>query len=128
MRLLANENFPKDAVDALRENGHDVFWVREEKPGINDQEVLRIAQSEKRLLVTFDKDFGELAFKERLNTAEIGIILFRIIPKSSAHIALVAVSALESRDDWQGHFSVVEEERIRMTELPPSDLDSDEIH
>ena len=128
MRILANENFPKDAVDALRERGHDVFWVREEKPGIADVEVLRIAQTEGRLLITFDKDFGELAFKQRLNTAKIGIILFRIVPKSVAHIATFAVTALESRDDWHGHFSVVEENRIRMTELPMTDLESDQIN
>ena len=89
---------------------------------------MRIAQTEKRLLITFDKDFGELAFKQRFNTAETGIILFRIIPKSAAHIAIFAVTALESRDDWRGHFSVVEEDRIRMTELPLSDMESDQIN
>ena len=127
MRVLANENFPKDAIEALRKCGHDVSWVREEKPGIGDREVLQIAQAEKRLLITFDKDFGELAFRQRLS-AEVGIVLFRVVPKSSVQIAKVAVSALESRNDWQGHFSVIEDDRIRMTKLPQSDDKSDQIH
>ncbi|HXI25599.1 MAG TPA: DUF5615 family PIN-like protein [Pyrinomonadaceae bacterium] len=57
MRILANENFPLDAVVSLRSDGHDVWWVRSEAPGITDREVLRRATSEDRLIVTFDKDF-----------------------------------------------------------------------
>ena len=62
MRFLANENFPLDAVEALRQDGHDVPWIRTESPGISDPEVLSHAQAENRILLTFDKDFDELAF------------------------------------------------------------------
>jgi predicted nuclease of predicted toxin-antitoxin system len=117
MDILANENFPQDAVVALRERGHDVKWVRTDAPGSSDDQVLARAQVEDRILVTFDKDFGELAFRVRL-PALSGIILFRISSPSSAHIAKVAVEVLESRVDWAGHFSVVEDNRIRMTPLP----------
>ena len=119
MRLLANENFPHDAVDALRKNGHDVAWVREDARGSKDEQVLARAQDENRILVTFDKDFGELAFHAKL-PATLGIILFRISPRSSEHIALVAIQALEGRSDWEGHFSVIEDQRILMTPLPKS--------
>jgi predicted nuclease of predicted toxin-antitoxin system len=117
MRILANENFPADAVDALRVSGHDVAWVRSDRPGISDREVLERAQREARLVITFDKDFGELAFHAGL-PATSGIVLFRITPSSAARIAKVALAALESRTDWEGHFSVVEDDRIRMTPLP----------
>lgn len=117
MRLLANENFPLDAVEALRENGHDVAWIREDARGSNDERVLARAQQENRILVTFDKDFGELAFRSKLS-ATSGIILFRITAISSHHVAEVAVQALANRTDWAGHFSVVEDQRIRMTPLP----------
>ena len=56
MRILANENFPEDAVTALRSAGHDIVWIRTDAPGSSDEEVLRRAQAENRLLVTFDKD------------------------------------------------------------------------
>src|SRR5215468_3517141 len=117
MRLLANENFPGAAVDALRARGHDVLWVRTEAPGITDQQVLARASAESRVLITFDKDFGELAFRTRLPAAS-GVVLFRIQQSSPAHVAARAVSALESRTDWAGHFSVVLEDRVRMTVLP----------
>jgi len=77
MRLLANENFPAAAVNALREKGHDVTWIRTEAPGINDKSVLARAQRESRILITFDKDFGELAFRSLLPAAS-GVILFRL--------------------------------------------------
>lgn len=75
MRFLANEKFPLDAVEVLRQNGHDVVWIRVESPGISDPEVLSRAQAENRILLTFDKDFGELAFRSKL-PASVGVILF----------------------------------------------------
>lgn len=119
MRLLADENFPGMAVDALRSRGHDVTWIRTDAPGTRDPGVLARAEAEGRLLITFDKDFGELAFRARL-AASAGIVLFRLPPSSPSEVASVAIRALEGRDDWAGHFSVVEESRIRMTPLPTS--------
>lgn len=117
MRILANENFPGEAVEALRQKGHDIVWIRTESPGCSDKEILNKAQTENRIVVTFDKDFGELAFRLGL-TATSGIILFRIQMPSPTHVARIAVAALEARTDWEGHFSVVEDSRIRMTPLP----------
>ena len=117
MRFLANENFPLKAVEALREQGHDVLWVRTDCPGITDEEVLLRAQAADRILLTFDKDFGELAFRSGLS-ASCGIILFRISPQSPSLVAHIASAAIASRSDWAGHFSVVEGYRIRMTPLP----------
>ncbi len=117
MRFLANENFPGAAIGALRARGHDVAWVREDSPGIADQEVISWAVADDRILVTFDKDFGELVFRVGV-PASCGIVLFRISPSSPTDIALTAVTVLESRTDWAGHFSVIEETKIRMAPLP----------
>ena len=120
MRFLANENFPGNAIAALRLRGHDVAWVRTDAPGSSDWKVLERAQTEDRVLITFDKDFGELAFRANL-PASSGVILVRTSAPSSAHVARVAVAALESRTDWAGHFAVVEDARIRMTPLPSAE-------
>ena len=45
VKLLANENFPGEAVEALREDGHDVTWVRTEFPGASDRDVLAHAEA-----------------------------------------------------------------------------------
>lgn len=62
MLLCANENVPGDCVTELRARGHDVLWIRETAPGIADELVLETARSGGRLLITLDKDFGELVF------------------------------------------------------------------
>jgi predicted nuclease of predicted toxin-antitoxin system len=117
MRFLADENFPLDAVEALRQQEHDVVWIRTESPGISDPEVLNRAQIENRIVLTFDKDFGELAFREQL-PATRGIILFRIMAPSGAVIAQKVATAIAMRDDWAGHFSVVEDDKVRMRLFP----------
>lgn len=101
---------------ALRDRGHDVIWIHTDSPGSSDSQVLARAQSQDPILITFDKDFGELAFRLRL-PASSGIELFRISAPSSFHVARVAVATLESRTDWAGHFAVVEDDRIRMVPL-----------
>jgi len=60
MRFLANENFPADAVTQLKAAGHDIVWVRTAAPGMKDEDVLAWAAREARIVLTFDKDFGEL--------------------------------------------------------------------
>ncbi len=117
MRFLADENFPGDAVAELRSRGHEVAWVVEDDSGATDIQVLSRAQGELRVLLTFDKDFGELAFRERLPAA-CGIVLLRISAPTPAHAVRVILAALESRTDWPGHFAVVEDDQIRMTPLP----------
>jgi len=71
----------------------------------------------KRLIITFDKDFGELAFRYGL-PAQCGVILFRIPPLSPKHIVRFIVQALNNRDDWSGIFAVIESDRIRIRTLP----------
>lgn len=116
MHFLANENVPLDAITALREKAHDVIWIRTDAPGSSDEDILARGVAEKRIVITFDKDFGELAFRSHL-PSQCGIILFRIRGKSSEDMARVVASAVESRSDWAGHFTVVEEHRIRMRPL-----------
>ena len=117
MRFLANENFPGDAVLALRAAGHDVGWVREAMPGALDPEVIERAMQEGRVLLTFDKDFGEIAFRARL-PASCGVVLFRMPMPRSEEAGTRLASMVMSRTDWAGHFSVVEPGRVRVRDLP----------
>ena len=117
MRLCANENVPGDCVALLRSRGHDVLWIHQSHPGLGDDSVLEKALTESRLLITFDKDFGELVFHKGAE-ASCGIVLFRIsMPSPEATIHKV-VAALESRSDREHQFSVVDDAMVRMRPLP----------
>ncbi len=85
MRLLADENIPLETVRALRAAGHDVFSATEATPGAADSDHLRRAIAEDRLVLTFDRDFGELAVRGP-QRPEAGVLLLRIIPGSAAEV------------------------------------------
>jgi len=55
MKFLANENFPLDAVEAVRKIGHDLAWIRRDAPGSKDRDILKRAVSEQRILDVSDK-------------------------------------------------------------------------
>jgi hypothetical protein len=116
MRFLADENFPGAAVRALAGAGHDVVWIRVAAPGMSDRDVLAWAVRDGRVLLTFDKDFGELAAASAL-PATCGIVLFRLPLFKSADSGGRLLGLITSRVDWFGHFSVIEPGRIRMRPL-----------
>jgi len=117
VKFLANENVPAEAVDAARKAGHDVAWVSEVVPGAADEAVLSFALSEGRVLVTFDKDFGKLAFGSG-RKASCGIILLRPRLRSPSHLSQFLINVLSQQIDWSGRFSVAQEDRLRVVPLP----------
>ena len=117
MRILANENIPGPGVAALRDAGHDVLWAKESMAGAKDRDLLARAKSGGRLVVTLDKDFGELAVRSG-TPATSGVVLFRLRGSNPAVDNARAVAALASRDDWAGHFAVVTDDRVRLRPLP----------
>ena len=64
MRFLVDENIPGPIVKAMISSGHDVLWIQEFEPGVDDRKFLAYATGAERTLITFDKDFGELVFQE----------------------------------------------------------------
>jgi len=116
MRFLADENFPRPALLALRKAGWDVFSIAEECPGVPDEEVAMLCAEQQRILLTFDKDFGELVFHRGL-PAGSGVVLFRITPESPERAAEVALALVQSQPDLAGSFCVVTRDRIRIRPL-----------
>jgi predicted nuclease of predicted toxin-antitoxin system len=117
MRLLVNENVTKTVIEELRERGHDVLSVKESMRSEADDTILARAQSESRVVVTHDKDFGDLAFRSGL-PASCGVILIRLAGSDRGTDNRRIVTAIDGRSDWAGHFSVVTDDRIRMRPLP----------
>jgi predicted nuclease of predicted toxin-antitoxin system len=116
-RFLANENTPGAAVRAARQAGHDVAWMVELQPGAPDPIVLQIAQKESRVLLTFDKDFGELVFRKG-RAASWGVILLRPRLRSPQVVSDFVLTVLEQPFDWPGYFTVAREGSLRMIPLP----------
>ncbi|MHB1013340.1 MAG: DUF5615 family PIN-like protein [Desulfobacteria bacterium] len=88
---------------------------------MGDREVIDLERREGRILLTFDKDFGELAFRLGL-PAECGIVLIRLRESSPTRMRERVTGALVARDNWRGHFSVIEPDRIRMRSMSSGNL------
>lgn len=116
MRFLANENFAGGAVDVLKGRGHQVVWVRTAAPGMDDASIQAWAAREERVLLTFDKDFGELARASAL-PATCEVVLFRMPIPRPDDVGRHLADLICARDDWAGHFSVIEPGRVRMRPL-----------
>jgi predicted nuclease of predicted toxin-antitoxin system len=116
MRFLADENFSSNAVAKLKAAGHDIVWVRTAAPGSKDEDILALAVREERIILTFDKDFGELAGRAGLPVSS-GIVLFRLPMPAPADVGSTLLARMSERTDWSGHFSVIEPGRVRMRPL-----------
>lgn len=117
MRLIADENFPADVVTALRAAGHDVFWVLESMRSAGDAAILARGGVEGRTVITFDKDFGELAFRYGL-PADCGVLLFRLAGVSPETDNRRALAVITSRSQWSGCFVTVTDAQVRVRPLP----------
>lgn len=79
--------------------------------------ILERARREARIVLTFDKDFGMLAFQAAL-PAQCGVILARVRGSPTLRMQRV-LEAIASRDDWTGQFVVIENHKLRVRPLPP---------
>ncbi len=113
MKWVADENIDASIVRALRNSGHDVWYVADEARGIGDREVLQRAEEENALLITGDKDFGDLVFRQDKATA--GVLLVRFAGVSAREKAeLVTEAVRKHEDELMGAFSVLTQAALRV--------------
>lgn len=113
MRLFADENIDASIVDRLRSDGHDVPSVAEMSPSITDEEVLENANAGQYILLTGDKDFGELVF--RLRRVAYGVIFVRLPGISSTLKGQIVSEAIRDHGhEMIGAFTVISAGMIRI--------------
>lgn len=118
--LLANENFPAPAIRKLRSAGVDVVAVSETMPAVSDKEVMAYARHEKRWIVTFDRDYGDLVFREGLLPPP-AILFFRQEPYPPDRPADLVLAMLSDPQQAEGCMVVISEQNIRRKRFPVGD-------
>jgi predicted nuclease of predicted toxin-antitoxin system len=114
MRLLADENFPKPKVEALRADGHDVLGARNDWAGWKDALLLDLAESEARILLTLDKDFWQIAVQRRVHLEQSGVVLFRVHPATPENLDPLVRAFVGANRAWAGHISTIAADGIQM--------------
>lgn len=114
MNLLADEGVDRPIVESLRQNSHDVIYIAEVDPSISDHDVFDRANTLRAILLTADKDFGEIVFKER-RLLSGGVILIRLAGLSAEKKAEIVVETIQNYDArLAGCFTVLSPGRVRV--------------
>lgn len=87
--LLLDENISKAMVKAIRDAEYNILSIREVHRGISDVEIIELSNQYKRIIVTFDKDFGELIYRTKAHP--YGVIMLRL----KEHQISIVLDALE---------------------------------
>ncbi|WP_326525632.1 DUF5615 family PIN-like protein [Sphingomonas sp.] len=116
MRLLADENVHGNVVIALRQAGHAVEWVRETAPGATDTNILDRADIAELILITNDRDFGDLIFNKRMPAPFA--ILYTRTPHRDWEVTAGLLAAELERGVAAGHMTIVTKDGTRRTPFP----------
>jgi len=117
MRFLADESCDSIIIRTLREAGHDVLAVDEITPRTEDSEVIKLARREKRILLTEDKDFGQLVFAHGEKT--LGVLFLRFPFPTRDQIARdVSNLIMQQGEKLIGCFVTIQPGRIRISHIP----------
>lgn len=111
--FLANENFPRPSTVILRERGFNVKSIQESLPGIADEEVMKIALELNLIILTFDRDYGELIFRYSNNNPP-SVVFFRekgTVPEFAAVSLITLLNT--TRITLSGAFTVIEANSVR---------------
>lgn len=118
MRWLADENIPRSAIAMLREHGEDVIAVAEARAGMTDHEVLAMAVADQRILLTFDRDHGDLIFNGHIEPPP-GVVYVRIVPVAAEQLGQLLLQLIkEAGDTLVGFLTVVSKSGMRQRGFP----------
>ena len=113
MKFVADEGIDAPIVTFLRQKKHQVWYIAEMSPGISDETVLALTNREEAIIITADKDFGDLVFRQR--QAAYGVILLRLhglLLEKKAELVLSVIQQHET--ELKGAFTVITSEKIRI--------------
>jgi len=114
MKFLVDECVGPTVALWLKQQGYDVVSIYDDLPGIDDHSVLKRALTESRILITCDKDFGEMIFRNKME--HCGIVLLRLIDERTAKKISVLDNIIKNHlHKLIGNFVVASEHIVRIT-------------
>ncbi|MGH7884924.1 MAG: DUF5615 family PIN-like protein [Thermodesulfobacteriota bacterium] len=116
LKFLVDVNIEKPIIELLSEKGFDIKCVANVNKKLSDEGVIKLANQEERILITNDKDFGELLFYSK--KISIGIILFRIKGQNQKEkFVFLDKLLMKHSDKISRHFVVISNKKLRFIPL-----------
>ena len=113
LKFLIDVGVGKGIESYLREEGYDTKAVRDIDPRMADHEIIRLAASEHRMVVTMDKDFGELVYHSSMK--HCGVLLLRLEDATGAEKLQIIKHIIENyRSSIVDCFCVYQNDRLRI--------------
>jgi predicted nuclease of predicted toxin-antitoxin system len=113
LNFLADENVDRPVVERLRLDGYSVLYVADLYPGVSNGEVMEVANRTNSILLTADRDFGELVFQQQL--VNLGVLLIRLVGLSPIRKAeVIAIAIRDHSSELLGAFTVITAGTIRI--------------
>lgn len=115
MKFLANENFPVLSFQILKSSGLDIEHIIFTNPSVSDEEVMSIAIAQSRVIITFDRDYGELVY--RFGYKPLGVIYLRFKEFEPDFPGRLILDLLESGVELEGLFTVIDPNKMRQNKI-----------
>jgi predicted nuclease of predicted toxin-antitoxin system len=116
LKFLVDENVDIRIVKRLKDNNFPVVSVFDTHRGISDIQVIELAKTESAIIVTEDKDFGDLVFSHKIDT--IGVLFLRYHFKDLDKLISSLQSVVEKhKKDLYNRFVVITPEKVRFRQL-----------
>jgi len=116
LRFFVDVGVGKSVEQSLHEEGHDVKAVRDVDPCMKDEEIIRMAAWEKRIVITMDKDFGELVYHSSMR--HCGVLLLRMEDAVAAKKAQIVQHILANYgDQLKNSFCVFQNNKLRIKKI-----------
>ena len=113
IRFIVDMGVSKKVEEWLSTNDYDIKVIRDIDPRMKDRDVLKLAVTEKRMVITMDKDFGELVFNSGLNHS--GVLLLRLEDaKADEKVKIVEEILKKYEDKITNNFCVYQHGKLRI--------------
>ncbi len=112
MKFIADENFPGPSIKLLKEGDIDIKSIAELHRGATDEQVIKLALDDNRVILTHDRDYGELIFKVGLRP-KAGVLYFRLFDFEPSDPGRILLDLIEKKINFEDKLTVVNKNSIR---------------
>jgi predicted nuclease of predicted toxin-antitoxin system len=121
MRLIADENLHRRIITSLQNEGYDVYCIQDNNHGISDEEIVDLYAMPNSIIVSEDKDFGDLTFLKKINTNAIILLRYSKLQNEVGLIIPVLLNFLKehSLEFLRGKFTVLTPYKKRIRVINP---------